>query len=310
MISSPEFSVIIPVHNKLPHLERSVMSVLNQTNSNLELILVDDASTDGSSEKLLEFNDPRIKLLRRDVPGPGGYAARNLGIANASYPWVCFLDADDEWELDVLEALADVIGSNSEVEILCWGWIKVQGEVKLIDPYSRKFKGEKLKSFTLTDFFNGPQPMWTGGISMKKELIQRAGTFPEVGFKRGGDMDTWIRCVWHSKKSMRIIKPMTYYYLDSVNMVTKAIDRDTSYTFSDFVMKILHSTEDKKLKEAIRYFQNRRIYAILSERVSKGRGIDYDLLFKMKPNISFYYLLVKLHLKMALVETKLFKKQL
>jgi len=307
MINSPKFSVIIPVHNKFPHLERSVLSVLNQTNPDLELILVDDASTDGSSAKLLEFKDPRIKLLRREVPGPGGYAARNLGIAHAANEWVCFLDADDEWELDVLETLTEVIRNDSEVEVLCWGWTKVRDGVKLIDPYSQKFKGEKIKGFTLTDFFNGPQPMWTGGISMKKDLIKKAGTFPEIGFKRGGDMDTWIRCVWHSKKNLRITKPMTYYYLDSVNMVTKAIERDTSYTFSDFVMKILHSTKDKELIKAIRYFQNRRIYAILSERVSKGRRIDYDLLYKMNANKFFLYYFCKLHLKKVLIETKLVK---
>jgi len=307
MTKSPKFSVIIPVHNKLPHLERSVFSVLNQTNPNLELILVDDASTDGSSEKLLEFKDPRIKLLRRDTPGPGGYAARNLGIAHATNEWICFLDADDEWEPDVLETLTEITQKNPEVEILCWGWIKLRDGVKAIDPYSKKYNGEKLREFTLTDFFNGPQPMWTGGISMKRELIIKAGGFPEIGFKRGGDMDTWIRCLWHSKKSIRIIKPMTYYYLDSVNMITKAVDKDISYSFSDFVMQILHSTDDKQLIKAIRFFQNSHIYSILSEKVSKGKSIDYSTLLKMNASRHSLYFILKLHLKKVLVETKLLK---
>lgn len=306
----PEFSVIIPVHNKLPHLERSVFSVLSQSYSHFELILIDDASTDGSSDKLLDFDDPRIKLLRRDTPGPGGYAARNFGIKHATKNWVCFLDADDEWAADVLSTIAEIIQNDQEVEILCWGWLKAKGNSRKADPYSLKHKNVKVKEFTLTDFFNGPQPMWTGGISITKDLITRAGGFPETGFKRGGDMDTWIRCLWQSKKNLRITKPMTSYYLDSVNMVTKAVDRDVAYSFSSFIMKILDSTTDKKLKKAILYFQNRRIYKILTEKVDGGKSIDYSLLFKMNLGISFYYMCLKLHVKKLLIETRLRKPQL
>lgn len=71
MTNEVKFSVVIPVYNKLPHLERSIQSVLNQSHQNFELLLVDDASTDGSSEKLLEFKDERIRLLKRTTPGAG-----------------------------------------------------------------------------------------------------------------------------------------------------------------------------------------------------------------------------------------------
>ncbi len=300
MIMNVKFSVIIPVYNKFPHLDRSIVSVLNQTNPDFELILIDDASTDGSSEKILEFDDPRIKILKRAEPGPGGYAARNLGIKHASHPWICFLDADDEWELNVLETLAEVIRNDAGVEILCWGWLNVKDNVKTLDAYSQKYKDKPIKQFTLTDFFNVPQPMWTGGISLKKELIDKAGGFPEHGFKRGGDMDTWIRCLYHSHKNLRITKPMTYYYLDSVNMVTNSTEKNIAFSFSDFVMQVLKNTNDKQLIKAIRYFQNRRIYTILRERVNEGKGIDYDLMFKMNTNLSFYYLILKLHVKRLL----------
>ncbi|WP_187262780.1 glycosyltransferase family 2 protein [Pontibacter beigongshangensis] len=295
-----KFSVIIPVHNKLPHLDRSILSVLNQTYPDFELILVDDASTDGSSEKLLQFKDPRIKLLKRNVPGPGGYAARNLGIAHAAQERICFLDADDEWEPNVLETLAEIIRHVADVEILCWGWTNIKKGVKVVDAYSKKYKHEPIRSFTMTDFFNPPQPMWTGGISLKKELIMKAGGFPEHGFQRGGDMDTWIRCLWHSKKNLRITRPMTYYYLDSVNMVTNSAEKNIAFSFSDFVMKVLLNTNDKQLIKAIRYFQNRRIYTILRERINEGKSIDYDLLFKMNTSMSFYYLALKLHVKKLL----------
>src|SRR5699024_5819196 len=112
------FSVIIPVHNKLPHLDRSIYSVLNQTYKNFELLLIDDASTDGSSEKIAEYDDSRIRRFRRNTPGPGGYAARNLGIQEAKYEWIAFLDADDEWKKEHLEEQAKIIIKDREVELI------------------------------------------------------------------------------------------------------------------------------------------------------------------------------------------------
>jgi len=63
--SNPIFSVVIPIHNKFPHLERSINSVLNQSFQDFEILLIDDASTDGSTQKIKEFNDPKIKVFPR-----------------------------------------------------------------------------------------------------------------------------------------------------------------------------------------------------------------------------------------------------
>jgi len=95
--TGPFFSVIIPVYNKGPHIHHSISSVLNQTFQDFEIILIDDASTDNSLEEIRKFTDPRIRILNRSEPGPGGYAARNLGIKEANAEWVALLDADDIW---------------------------------------------------------------------------------------------------------------------------------------------------------------------------------------------------------------------
>src|SRR5690606_5427160 len=146
------FSIIIPVHNKLPHLDRSIASVLNQSYSDFELILVDDASTDGSSEKLPEFKDQRIKLLYRDTPGPGGYAARNLGITEAANEWIVFLDADDIWEPHHLSDIKKAIVEFQNVEVIATKWETSRNGkrqvVKELTRYNRKYT-----QFSLTDFF-------------------------------------------------------------------------------------------------------------------------------------------------------------
>jgi glycosyltransferase involved in cell wall biosynthesis len=82
------FSIIIPCHNKGPHITRCIQSVIGQSFKQWEIIFVDDASTDNSLIQVNQFEDSRIFVFRRDNPGPGGYAARNLGIAKEKFPWV------------------------------------------------------------------------------------------------------------------------------------------------------------------------------------------------------------------------------
>ena len=83
-MTSDTIAAVIPLHNKERFVARALESVLAQTRPVDEIIVVDDASTDGSLDKVNAFSDSRLKLLHRTDPGPGGYAARNLAIRSAS----------------------------------------------------------------------------------------------------------------------------------------------------------------------------------------------------------------------------------
>ena len=99
-------SVVIPVYNVMPYLERCVQSVVRQTYQNLEIILVDDGSTDGSGKLCdkIAGTDQRIRVIHQKNQGLSG--ARNTGIRQATGEYVVFLDSDDEWLLsDGLEKL-------------------------------------------------------------------------------------------------------------------------------------------------------------------------------------------------------------
>lgn len=93
-------SVVIPVYNVKPYLERCVNSVLRQTYKDLEIILVDDGSTDGSGELCddIATRDQRICVIHQENQGLSG--ARNVGIHQANGDYIAFLDSDDEWLLD------------------------------------------------------------------------------------------------------------------------------------------------------------------------------------------------------------------
>ena len=280
MENQVSFSVIIPVHNKLPHLDRSIRSVLNQTYPHFELILIDDASTDGSEREILKYEDPRIRRYKRTKPGPGGYAARNVGINRAKYDWVCFLDADDEWDLNLLQTIQHTIAEHQQVECVTWGWRNVQDGKSWADRTSIANRICKSRFFTLTDFFNQQHTLWTGAVAFKRRLMLQAGGFPEVGYKRGGDVDTWIRCLSRSQSNIWINQNLASYYLDSVNMVTKQVKMDPSYAFTPFVVD-LKQAADRKLANAIRYYQNERIFSAVRTQINCGEGVDYALIRRM-----------------------------
>ena len=100
--NNPKVSVIIPTYNRADLLPRAVNSVLSQTFSDYEIIIVDDHSPDNTQDVIAAFTDPRIRSIRHRTNRRQS-AAINTGIANAMGEYIAFLDDDDEWLPNKLE---------------------------------------------------------------------------------------------------------------------------------------------------------------------------------------------------------------
>lgn len=98
----PQVSVVIPTYNRANLISRSIMSVLSQTYQDFEIIVVDDASTDGTKDVVKSFADSRIRYLR-NKKNRGPSIARNIGIHKSVGKTIAFLDSDDEWKSMKLE---------------------------------------------------------------------------------------------------------------------------------------------------------------------------------------------------------------
>lgn len=146
----PELSVIIPVYNTDRYLERCLESICAQTFRDIEIICIDDASTDGSRTILQDFasRDSRIRLILRDRNG-GVSAARNLGIEASQGDWLGFVDSDDFLDGDYFEKLlseakasgADMVKGTARTydtvtgETGTAGWLDTNGRIRTCKAY-------------------------------------------------------------------------------------------------------------------------------------------------------------------------------
>lgn len=122
-MSSPKVSVIVPIHNAEKYLEQCLNSILGQTLKDIEVICVNDKSTDGSAAILDSYaaNEPRLRVLQS--PGLGAGGARNIGLESAQGKYLSFLDADDFFEPDMLES-AVAKAEEDQSDIVVYGsWL-------------------------------------------------------------------------------------------------------------------------------------------------------------------------------------------
>jgi glycosyltransferase involved in cell wall biosynthesis len=116
----PQVSIITALHNKGPYIAETIRSVLAQTRSDWELIVVENGSTDNGPDVVRQFMDTRIRLVVSPKCGPG--AARNFGLALATGAWVLFLDADDLIAPNYLEERLGLLRNQPQADLLvgCW----------------------------------------------------------------------------------------------------------------------------------------------------------------------------------------------
>lgn len=186
----PKFSVIVPVYNGASFLRQSIESVLAQTYTDFELIVIDDFSDDNSYEIARSFNDKRLKVFQnKQNLGPG--KTRNYGLDVASGKYIALLDADDICFPCRLEKQSEFLDENPKIG-LCGSWAKTSGNPNLRFIRHVLANGE-LKSALL--FYS---PFVTSSIAFRSELIRiYAISFPDRYFPgfHAEDYSFWVKCM-------------------------------------------------------------------------------------------------------------------
>ena len=160
-----KFSIIIPNYNSSQWIKKCIDSILNQTYTNFELIIVDDMSTDNSVEIIKRYTDPRIKLIELNKKAFNG-GTRNIGVANANGDYVLFIDCDDYfYSIYNLQKISEVI-YKTNADLIRLSYVAQTGGKK-----ARVSLKEKTLKELVNSIFCAP---WTKCI--KRELFVE---FPE-----------------------------------------------------------------------------------------------------------------------------------
>ncbi len=221
---NPCVSVVLPTYNRARILKRAVDSVLNQTFTNFELIIVDDCSQDNTEDIIATFSDPRIKYIKHKI-NRGGCAARNTGIINATGKYIAFQDSDDEWLPTKLEKQVTCLKNVAkDVGLVYTGFYQFKGDIKRysIPSYIKK-EGHLLDTIVCGSHI-GPQVML-----ITKECLENIGLFDEA-LPRLQDWELVIRLSQHYQIKC-IDEPLVNQYIqyDSITKNTNAMFKAIQY---------------------------------------------------------------------------------
>jgi glycosyltransferase involved in cell wall biosynthesis len=183
--SLPSVSVIVPTHDRVRLLPLTLESVLWQQDVDLEVIVVDDASTDDVRSAVEGFEDTRVRVLRQDLPH-GVCAARNRGIAEAGGTWIAFIDDDDLWAPDKLRSQIRAAEDGS-----CrWayvGSVNVTEDLRALGGAPPPPPEEVVTALPRVNLIPGG----CSGVAVHRDLLPRAPFDPACRYAE--DWDLWIR---------------------------------------------------------------------------------------------------------------------
>ena len=210
----PQVSVIILTRNRPEFLVKAVESVLNQTYTDFEIVIVDDASTDKTPEVIKSFQDPRIISIRHDV-NKGESGSRNAGVKVAKGELVAFLDDDDEWLPQKLELQVSLLQKGNDklggVYTGFYKWDMV--EEKIVGEIIPKKRGNISEDMFIKNWVGTPST-----VLVKNKCFQDVGEFDEK-LVFGPDWDMWLR-IAHKYEFEYIASPLVKYGIHSQQMST------------------------------------------------------------------------------------------
>jgi glycosyltransferase involved in cell wall biosynthesis len=208
-------SVVIPTHNRRDRLVKAIASVKAQTRPCFEVIVVDDASNDGTQDYLRQMaaQDASLRVIRNEV-AQGGARARNQGIAVAAGRWIAFLDDDDTWLPAKIERQLALLRANEAASaVSCWYYYKA--------PYRRQRIMHVSPNFTEQQMLSGNS---LGGASVcftSARVLKEIGGFDPY-LRSGQDWELWLR-LFYAGPILVCDEPLAVYQSHRGKRITRNV---------------------------------------------------------------------------------------
>lgn len=185
-------SVVIPLYNKEQSITATIQSVLAQTYTDYEIVIVDDGSMDNSlrvvQERVSELENERVRVIHQENAGVS--AARNKGILEAKGEYIAFLDADDLWAPNYLATLAALIADFPNAGLYSLGYVEMKDDQGSMNdrkniPFQRGWVSHPWQM---------RKGLWTGSVAASRDRLLKLGLF-DTRMTHGEDLDMWWRLI-------------------------------------------------------------------------------------------------------------------
>ena len=255
-----KISVIIPAHNSVQTLARAIDSVLEQSYKADEIIVVDDGSTDATSEVAKMYDE--VSLLRQKNMGVS--SARNNGVMMAANEWIAFLDSDDTWHPEKLKEQVAYHRKNKGCKVSYTDevWIRDDKEVSI----PKTFQKPQVATFESCLSYCNIVP---SSVLMQKKLFDRIGGFDE-SLEVCEDYDLWLR----------ILREEPIALVDQ-KLVTKYGGADDQLSMDRFRVKALEKHLESQFDDIVREELIRK-YSLLAEGAKKYQKEDDVFLYEAR----------------------------
>jgi glycosyltransferase involved in cell wall biosynthesis len=225
---NPAISVLMPVYNAGNYLKESIESILNQSYSNFEFIIVDDGSTDESPSiiELYKLNDSRIKFYKNES-NIGVAKTRNRLVSIASYDIIAWMDADDISSNNRLEEEINIIINDSSIDLVC-------SQINLMNDDGIIFRSQLRQNYSLyydLNFFCSiPNPT----VLCKKSVLIEANGY-SLEYSTAEDFELWSR-IYLTSKVFRVEKPLLNYRLSQTS-ISNVVHKNTGTINTQKIVK-------------------------------------------------------------------------
>lgn len=279
MLKSPFFSVVVALYNKEIYIENTIKSILNQSFTDFELIVVDDGSTDSSNLIVNTIKDYRLKLYT--IRNHGASYARNYGILKAKANYIAFLDADDLWLNNHLKTTYSLLNDFPNAGMYCTGYN--------IQVSEKHFKKTKLKNIPdnyrgiIEDYFGSNlfNSIVNSSVAViPRHLFEKVGMF-DVNMKSGQDTCLWTQIAIEYQVAIDYITTATVLRNDN-SLSNSSHVKDRQLFLDKFI-------EQEKTNKQLKKFMDMNRYAIAINFKMNNKGAISKSIFENidSKNISF-----------------------
>jgi len=279
----PRVTVLMAVYNGLPYLRQAIESVLAQSFADFELLVIDDASSDGSAECVRSYDDPRIRLICNER-NLGQTPSLNRGLELARGEYVARLDQDDLCAPERLEKQVALLDTRPDVAVVA-SW------ARLIDNGGQPAGLWRGTIDDFPDFFStlllGNCPFVHSSVMMRRDAVVEVGGY-DPAFKRMQDYELWTRLALRRYGGLILQEPLVFYRVhDRQQHVTKAsaIERDYRIAHERLIGRLSGGRHAELLVELLRADQEFWARCQTREEVAAVLRTLYELLMSARDSL-------------------------